>query len=210
MTDQAIVKVTEGIRTRLEQAVGSNNVYVGPPMAAEVGERLVSLFLFHIVPNREMRNQPRYSQPSQSQPPQQPSQLLDALPLDLRYLITVFRRAGAAGLAEPNELLTLGQIFRVLQANPTLSGAALQEQLVRLTLDPYPMEELSRVWGLFPQDHYRTSVVYLASPVFVEAGIEAAGPPVITKEQKGGSFAEPPDISGRKGEQNALGGISGG
>ena len=209
MTDQAIVKVTEGFRTRLEQAVGNNNVYVGPPMAAEVGERLVSLFLFHIVPNREMRNQPHYSQPSQPQPSQQPMQLLDALHLDLRYLITVFRRAGAGGLAEPNELLTLGQIVRVLHAQPTLAGAALQEQLVRLSIDPYPMEELSRVWGLFPQDHYRTSIVYLASPVVVEAGPDIAGPPVISKEQKGGGFAEPPDISGRRREQKELEGVNG-
>jgi hypothetical protein len=209
VTDQAIVKITEGIRTRLEQAVGNNNVYVGPPVASEVGERLVSLFLFHIVPNREMRNQPRYTQATQPQPPQQPGQLLDALPLDLRYLITVFRRAGAGGLAEPNELLTLGQVVRVLHAQPMLSGAAFQEQLARLSIDPYPMEELSRVWGLFPQDHYRTSIVYLASPVFVEAGADVAGPPVISKEQKGGGFSEPPDISGRRRDQNELEGISG-
>lgn len=52
------------------------------------------------------------------------------------------------------------------------------------------MEELSRVWGLFPQgaqDHYRTSIVYLASPVFVEAANPVTeGRPVVRYEGSGG------------------------
>ena len=39
------------------------------------------------------------------------------------------------------------------------------------------MEELSRVWGLFPQTSYRTSMVYLVSPVAVSVDPEETGVP---------------------------------
>jgi hypothetical protein len=40
------------------------------------------------------------------------------------------------------------------------------------------MEEISRVWGLFSGISYRTSIVYLATPVFVDAPQGIVGPRV--------------------------------
>lgn len=120
------------------------------------------------------------------------------LPLDLRFLITVFRSPDPT-VETPNELLVLGQIIQILHARPTLAGENLQGQEVRLTPEPYPMEELSRIWSLFPQDVYRTSVVYLASPILVDAGDLPSGPPVQRREQRGG-ISEPAGLASRNRE----------
>ncbi len=195
MTADAILATTEALRTRLEQAVGVGEVYVGPPLANDVGQRRVSVFLFHIEPNRELRNAERLGPPPVA-PPTQTAVVLDALPLDLRYLISVFRTAGGGAAGDPNELAALGQVIQRLHAEPTLTGAILRGQEVRVTPEPYPMEELSRVWGLFPADSYRTSVVYLATPIFVEAGPLVAGPPVQTRRLDPGLSANPPRFPG--------------
>ena len=155
------------------------------------------MFLFHIEPNRELRNAERLRTPPPGAPPDQSAVELDALPLDLRYLISVFRTAGGGAAGDPNELAALGQVIQRLHAEPTLTGAILPGQEVRVTPEPYPMEELSRVWGLFPADPYRTSVVYLATPVFIEAGPLVVGPPVQSRRLDPGLSANPPNLLGR-------------
>jgi hypothetical protein len=161
-----------------------------------VGQRRVALFLFHIEPNRELRNTERLTSPPLDAPPDGPLLPLDALPLDLRYLISVFRRADGGGIADPNELTTLGQVIQVLHGAPTLGGALLPGQEVRLTPEPYPMEEMSRVWGLFPQTSYRTSIVYLATPVFVEADPLLRGTAVEQRRLDAGLSGDTPDVFG--------------
>ena len=83
--------------------------------------------------------------------------------------------------------MTLGKIIRVLHAQPNLSGEILDGQVVRLTPEPYPMEELSRIWGMFQPDAFRTSVVYLATPVYIETDPKPGGPPVDERTLRGGT-----------------------
>lgn len=201
MSETAIFDTAQAFRTHLGQVVGGSNlVHVGPPLHNEVGQSRVSLFLFHVQANAELRNELRYEAPTLPQPVSHPAVAHDALPLDLRFLITVFRTPDHS-VDPPNELTTLGQIIQLLQAQPTLAGGDMNGQVVRLTPEPYPMEELSRVWGLFPQDVYRTSMVYLASPVFVEAQLFPSGPPVQRREQRNGIASGPPDLLGRKANE---------
>lgn len=198
MTAEAIVDTTQALRVRLETAVGANQVYIGPPLTNEVGQRRVALFLFHVEPNRDLRNvEHLIPAPGAPDDPHIPA---NALPLDLRFLISVFRLPAADG-AVPNELNALGEIIQVLHAEPTLGGGLLRGQQVRLTPEPYPMEELSRVWGLFPQTVFRTSIVYLASPVFVWTGPSPRGRPVVRKEERWGLSLEPPDLFGDRRER---------
>jgi hypothetical protein len=152
----------------------------------------VSLFLFHIEPNREMRNASRFGAGAGGAVVPQ-----DSLAVDVRYLVSVHREASAS---EPTELARMGRIMSTLQGNPTLTGAVLPGQEVRLTPEPYPMEELSRVWSLFPQANFRLSVVYLAAPVFIDAAPVAFGPPVASRRADTGQAADPPDIFGRRAE----------
>ncbi|SUS04683.1 conserved hypothetical protein [uncultured Defluviicoccus sp.] len=207
MTAFAIAATTDALRGVLEQAIGANQIYVGPPITAQVATRRASLFLFHLEPNVELRNQPRLGAPPPTGPATQAAAELNALPLDLRYLITVFRTTGTGPEADPNELTTLGQIIQALHATSTLTGSRLNDQTVRLMPEHYSMEELSRVWGLFPQgaqDFYRTSIVYLASPVFVEAATFPFGPPVVSRTPRMGVSTEPPSMPARRNARESV------
>lgn len=188
MSRDAISLTTRAFQKLVHQSLSmpgmpDDVVFIGPPAQAQIGTRAVSLFPFHLVPNPELRNTDRYSLGSDAAP-----QLRDALALDIRYLISVFRPGGGT---EPSELERLGEIIAGIHANPTLGGALLPDQDVRLTPEPYPMEELSRIWGLFPSSSYVPSVVYLASPVFIDAVSAAQGIPVEERRLDTGQSAAP-------------------
>ena len=55
---------------------------------------------------------------------------------------------------------------------------------------------MHRIWGLFPEEPFRTSIVYLATPVYVEIGQAALYPPVQSRQVDGGVAAEPPGAAG--------------
>ncbi len=206
MTERAIEEITLALKSVLEQAISPENtdlrqesVHVGAPIKDERGNKKASLFLFHIEPNGELRNEQRYETPPNG-PASQPAEQLNTLPLNLRYLITVFRR-GEVGMADFNELSALGQIVQALHAQPMLSGSRLTNQVVRITPESYPMEEMSRIWGLFPNEVYRTSMVYLATPVYVDVTDMHIAPPVLRKISKTG------DLDGSSGSQQQPEGI---
>jgi hypothetical protein len=186
MSRDAIYATTTALRDRLEAApdLGAHSIHVGLPK--DITNRKASLFLFNVMPNRELRNAEHFSQPSGGVPPGGPARPVNALPVDLRYLISVARDPG--GL-DPAELKTLGAIMLALHLDPVLQvdpSPTEGQQTVRVTLEPYSIEELNRIWGMFPDDDYRTSVAYLASPVFLEDTL-ALGPPVLSRE-----LANPP------------------
>lgn len=193
MTEQAIEEVTLALKSVMEQAIAPENpdsqVHIGAPIKDERGNKKASLFLFHLEPNGELRNELRYDAPPSNGPASRPTEQQNSLPLNLRYLITVFR-SGATGMADFNEMITLGQIIHALHAQPTLSGSQLRNQVVRITPEPYPMEEMSRIWGLFPNEVYRTSMVYLATPVYVDVDNNRIAPPVLKKKSATGDFGD--------------------
>lgn len=189
MTGDAIARATAELRVRLETAIGEQ-VYVGPPIVEDVGTRKLSLFLFHIVINQALRNERHYvARPAD---PDQPLVEASALPLDLRFLLTVFRSAGAGmgGMADPDELLTLGTAVQALHQQPFIDGFQVPDQYARITPESYPMEELSQIWGLFPRASYRTSMVYLVSPVFVSLDPRWPGAPVLRRTSRQGQLID--------------------
>lgn len=197
MTAGAIFAVTEALRVRLGTAIrgaqaGVDQVYVGPPVASDVGTRRLALFLFHLEPNKALRNAEHLVAPASDD--DRPWVDADALPLDLRYLLSVFRPAGDGGAADADELNTLGLAIQALHAEPTLRGPGLEDQVVRVTPEPYPMEEMSRVWGLFPQTSYRTSMVYLVSPVFVSVDPQPLAPRVLQRTLKSGPSTDASNV----------------
>ena len=216
MSTDALQRTTLALQRVLHNAVGprdaagnltntpNESINVGAPQSrsggggggAAGGARPVSLMLFHIEPNREMRGAPRLVTPPGGGPEEPLEQ--DALALDLRYLISVNRNPAGP---EPNELFRMGQVLAAIQAMPVLTGALLPDQEVRITLEPYSMEELSRIWGLFPDSPYTTSVVCLAAPVFVDARQRASGEPIVSRRLDSGHSAERPDVFGRRREE---------
>jgi hypothetical protein len=165
MKGDAILRVTTALRDRLQSALDDANVpgdvFVGPLDDKDVHAAPLILFLYRIVPNPSLRNRERRV-PATTPP--DVDVFRNSLPLDLFYLLTV----GSAEGSEETLLRPLGLAMQALQLRPELTGPGIHHETVRVTLEPLTTEESSRIWALFPAANYRTSVAYLASPVWID------------------------------------------
>jgi hypothetical protein len=188
MKADGILRVTEALRKRLEAALAASGVpgtvFVGPLDDADASGAALILFLYRIVPNASLRNR-EHRVPSPGVPPVIVYQ--NALPLDLYYLVTVGTTPGAS---EETPLQALGYVIQSIQVEPDVTGVAVDQETVRISLEPLTTEEASRIWALFPTANYRTSVAYLATPVWIDppAPPVAAGP-VIEDQLNAGTVA---------------------
>jgi hypothetical protein len=188
MKADGILRVTEALRDRLEAALASSGVpgtvFVGPLDDADASGAALILFLYRVVPNPSLRNR-EHRVPSTGTPPIQTFQ--NALPLDLYFLVTVGTTPGAS---EETPLRALGFVIQSIQAAPDLTGASVSQEVVRLSLEPLTTEEASRIWALFPTANYRTSIAYLATPVWIDPpSPELAPGPVVHDELSAGQKA---------------------
>jgi len=175
MNADALLRVTRALRLRLEQVTGPGKVFVGPLDDPDAGGASLILFLYRIVPNPSLRN--REHRVPADVPPPPVSVYTNSLPLDLYYLVTV---GTVPGDNEETLLETLGAAAQALQADPELTGPSVGNETVHVSLDPLTTEETSRIWALFPAVNYRTSIAYLASPVWIDPKVPATvGPPVV-------------------------------
>ena len=163
MSADAIYQVTRTLRLRLEQVAGAGKVFVGPLGDPDVGNASLILFLYRIMPNASLRN--REHRVQWSAVPASVEVFRNALPLDLHYLLTV---GTTPGDDEEFLLKTLGAAMQALQLDAELLGPDVGYETVHVSLDPLTTEETSRIWALFPTANYRTSVAYLASPVWID------------------------------------------
>jgi hypothetical protein len=143
----------------------------------------VNLYMYQVTPNTAFRNADLPTRNGDGVVVQRPRAALD-----LHYLITFY---GDERDWQPQRLL--GIVARVLHARPVLTRAdvlatvttpallpalrgsdlADELELVKFTPSPFSLEDLSRLWGVFPETSYTLSAVYAASVVFVE-GKEAS------------------------------------
>jgi hypothetical protein len=182
-----ILRVTEVLRDRLKQALVLSGVpgtvFVGPLDDADASGAALILFLYRIVPNATLRNR-EHRVPSSSVPP---PVFQNALPLDLFFLVTVGTMPGSS---EETPLRALGFAIQALQADPDLTGAGVGQETVHVTLEPLSTEETSRIWALFPTVNYRTSIAYLATPVWIDPRQpEPIAEPVVDNQLLAGSKA---------------------
>jgi uncharacterized protein DUF4255 len=162
-----ILRVSEALRERLKRALASSGVpgtvFVGSLDDADASGAALILFLYRLVPNASLRNREHRVVPSNPPPPA--IVFRNALPLDLYYLITVGTTPGAS---EETLLRALGFAIQSLQVEPDLTGPGVGHETVHVTFEPLTTEEASRIWALFPTANYRTSVAYLATPVWID------------------------------------------
>lgn len=163
MSADAIYQVTKTLRLRLEQVAGAGKVFVGPLGDPDVGNAALILFLYRIMPNASLRN--REHRVQWAAPPAPVEVFHNALPLDLHYLLTV---GTTPGDDEEFLLKTLGAAMQALQLDSELIGPDVGYETVHVSLDPLTTEETSRIWALFPTANYRTSVAYIATPVWID------------------------------------------
>jgi len=162
-----IKRVTEALKKRMEDALAAalmpGIVFVGPLDDPDVGNAALILFLYRVVPNASLRNR-EHRVPS-STPPPAVDVFRNSLPLDLYHLVTVGTMPGSS---EETPLLRLGIAMQAMQGDPDLTGDKVNHETVHVTLEPLTTEEASRIWTLFPAANYRTSVAYLATPVWID------------------------------------------
>ncbi len=173
MDADGIQRVTTALAELLTPVVG--NVYVGPLDDADANGAQAVLFLYRVAINSDLRSaEHRVAAPA---PDQAPIVHRGSLPLDLYYLLTAGTRDTGGELPS---LRVLGRVMQALNDTPELVGVPVQGETVRLSLDPVSCEEMSRIWTLFPTANYRTSVVYLATPVWIDpARLPTLGGPVV-------------------------------
>jgi hypothetical protein len=184
----AILRVTNALRRRLELALVTSGVpgtvFVGPLDDADSSGASLILFLYRVVPNANLRNR-EHRVASSGTPPVEVFK--NALPVDLYFLVTVGTTPGSS---EETLLQALGSVMQALQAVPDLTGADVNHETVRVSLEPLSTEDSSRIWALFPTANYRTSVAYLATPVWIDPVVpESGGAPVVEEQLYGGSGA---------------------
>jgi hypothetical protein len=191
MSADAIFNVSQALRTRLESAVGTGKVFVGPLDDPDAKNASLVLFLYRIEPNASLRNQEH--RVISDNPPPEVIVYDNSLPLVLHYLITV--GTGPSGGDQPDdlELKWLGLAIRVLNDEPVLADNIFGEEPVRVSLEPVSSEEMSRIWTLFPTANYRTSLAYLASPVWIDPKDEPIAAARVVQDQLGaGARAQEP------------------
>lgn len=179
MSADAIFNVTQALTARLENALSAagmpGTVFVGPLDDPDAAGATLILFLYRLMPNATLRN--REHRILNTAPPPQIVVHRDSLPLDLYYLVTVGTRPGQS---EEPMLRALGIAMRALQGDPDLTGPVVGHETIHVSLEPLTTDEVSRVWTLFPAANYRTSIAYLASPVWIDpAQPPAVGAPVV-------------------------------
>lgn len=193
MKGDAILQVTRALYDRLAAALTDSGVpgtvFVGPLDDPGASGAALILFLYRIEANASLRNG-EHRVVSAAPPP--PTQVFhDSLPLNLYFLVTVGTRPGPT---EETLLGALGHVMQALQAVPDLTGAKIDHETVHVSLEPLNTEEISRIWALFPTANYRTSVAYLATPVWIDPPAPGpSAPPVVQDQLNAGPKAPAPN-----------------
>lgn len=171
----AIDAVTTAIMERIKASLG-NQEGVSPdnfvtsfatPDEGASNADLV-LFLYVITPEAELRNAERLRPyPKVDDPPRL---FAPAVPLELRYLVTT----GAGAPTGTTGLARLAGAIRAIEASSPLSVPAAFQEAVWLSLLPMTSDEMTRIWGLFPNENCRSSFAFRASPVWIDPRDPAA------------------------------------
>ncbi len=176
----AIAAVTTSLRNLLAQGMAPDaeladaTITMQPPdrarPATATGNQL-NVFLYHAVHNAAWRNRDLPAQVHEGEPTQPP------LALNLFYLLTAYGRDNDA--QRPFSHMLLGRAMSILHDHPLLgaseiaaampgSEVGVQVERVRLTPQPMPLEDLSKLWTAF-QAQFRASVAYEAAVVLIES-----------------------------------------
>lgn len=155
---------------------------LSPAEAATRALRL-TLFLYSVVETPYLKNEPRHIETTTNEES-------SPLALDLYYMMTCYGSEDIPDLTERSleARKVLGRAMRVFYDNGILSGSILQGNLagtreeLRVSLNPITLEDLTRIWSVFPDTPYRTSVSYVVTPVNIRSTRTLRGQRVVSKE----------------------------
>lgn len=183
----AIAAVTATLRSLLTAALGIGDVTTKPLDKARTGlADQVNIFLYQTMVNGSLRNMPM---PHQVKPGETS---FPPLALNLFYLITAYGQddddasghqlLGRAMIAlHDHAVLSREDIFNATESPLPDSDLHVQVERLRITPQPMPLEEMSKLWTTF-QTQFRISAAYQISVVLIESKRAATTPlPVLTR-----------------------------
>lgn len=139
------------------------------PADAEGNNRIrLTLFLYSVVEYPEMKNEsPLVASATESRPA--------PLSLELYYLLTAY--PGNANDPHTNTVEAhhvLGRAMQIFYDNGILTGSVLRGSLLhdeelRVTLNPITVEDLTRIWSVFPNTVFHPSASYLVTPARIDS-----------------------------------------
>ncbi|QAY79310.1 Pvc16 family protein [Sphingosinicella sp. BN140058] len=178
--DLVTAAIVDAIKASLRNAPGvppgAFNIVVGPPNGG--GSADLVLFLYLITPAPELRNAERIRPfPNLGDAPQS---MAPAVPLELHYLLSLGAQTSSA-IAQG--LAMLGDSIRAIEAASPLAVPAGGQSAVWLSLLPLTTDEMSRIWGLFPNENCRSSFAFRASPVWIDPRAPAEPIPPVTDDE---------------------------
>lgn len=210
----AVAVATEGLRALLQRALDEagtatvTGAKVGAvrPHAIPADFRGVNVFLYQTTPNAALRNDDLPTRRSSGELMRRPQ-----LALDLHYLLTF---TGDEAELEPQRIF--GAAAAGLHAHPALAPEDLEElaqnapsgsylrlhndlaqqvERVRFSFAPLNLEELSKLWAMFPQKPYDLSAALRASVVLLEAPLTPVPVRPVLRREVHTSLAPPPTPS---------------
>lgn len=193
--DETLPDVSSTLLRLLNDALTPGTVTLAPPKNAT--SRL-TLFLYKVLENPYLKNEDRrIRQAADGSLLEEPPPLF----VDLYYLLTAH-----ALTAQPDEPIkaqrALSRAMRVLYDNGILAGSAIQTtstadsgltsaDTLRITLNPISMEDMTRIWSVFPDTQYELSVTYLVTPVPIQSARELGSTPVVDQIHEQGHVVAP-------------------
>lgn len=189
--DQTIRDVSKTLLDLLRTSVGGVAIDLLSPKTP--GANRLTLFLYKVLENPHLRNEEPDVLTTNSDG--KVIETRSPLTLDLYYLLT-------AHAGNPPNLLeahtALSRAMRVFYDNGTLRGSQLRAQdpdtglkddsFLRITLNPITMEDMTRIWSVFPDTPYEISVTYLVTPVAIESARQAEMAPVLDQIHEQGQL----------------------
>jgi hypothetical protein len=147
------------------------------------GNNLLTLFLYKVTENPDLKNAQHVLVPQAN------GSVVEQrapLALDTYYLLTA-HAPDQPDLLEAHRALS--RAMRVFYDNGILHGSLLRAEnpstgltersILRVTLNPISMEDMTRIWSVFPDTPFEISVTYLVTPVAIDSALEFTGAPVV-------------------------------
>lgn len=149
----------------IAELLDENSVVFDSPGDIDASNKTkLSIFMYHVVENKHLRNAPASmvgDREMEKYPP---------LTLDLHYLFTPYAQQ------RETELLILAGIMKVFHENSVLSGELLDGQLlenaneeIRIVPMTLNLDEMNKLWSTFPNKALKPAASYVASPVRISS-----------------------------------------
>jgi Pvc16 N-terminal domain len=167
------------LHERTGEAPGTFTIYVGPPDADRDEDELI-LFPMRVTPCAESRNAERIRPfPNAAS---NPRRLDKAIPVDVHYLVTA---GSPQNTTASDALRRLAIAISAIETASPISVPAVFQTAVWISIEPLSSDELSRIWGLFPNFNCRTSFIFRASPIWIDPlQVPERAAPVISDDRE--------------------------